>query len=123
MLGFFAALTNETYYYAGASFAVSLLHGGPAPRCFSSALFQTLLGKPQMQPSVNEVGDAAVRTQLQQVVFNIATGITVMTLLTVSVVHLLGANSVNFQENSSVKTLTASLLARELSAPMTASPG
>jgi len=40
-----SALNERQYYYAGHILAVSLVHGGPAPRCLSQHVFAAVIEK------------------------------------------------------------------------------
>lgn len=61
-----AGLAENRYYVAGAAISLSLLHGGPVPRCLSSTFYKVLCHQ-SIQPSLVDVHDATVRMQFQQV--------------------------------------------------------
>ncbi|KAK5616682.1 hypothetical protein CRENBAI_000514 [Crenichthys baileyi] len=45
------AMREDKYFLAGRAIAVSLVHGGPAPRFFSPVLFASLVGGPKVSES------------------------------------------------------------------------
>lgn len=53
---------------AGRAIAVSLVHGGPAPRFLSPVLFDGLVGGPNAAcPTLNDINDADLHAKLKKV--------------------------------------------------------
>ncbi|PIK33583.1 putative G2/M phase-specific E3 ubiquitin-protein ligase-like [Apostichopus japonicus] len=62
------ALSNRTYREAGMFIALSLIHGGPGPMCFSEALYQRLSGSPlTCQLTVDDIQDTLVQDVLKKI--------------------------------------------------------
>ena len=62
------ALEEDHFYYAGRMIAISLVHGGPAPRFLSPVLFEALVWGPEKtKVPVELVPDEAVREALIKV--------------------------------------------------------
>lgn len=62
------ALRDDEYFIAGRAIAVSLVHGGPAPRFLSPTLFTCLVQGPEnVKPSLEDVADSDFKDKLQQV--------------------------------------------------------
>lgn len=65
---FVVANDKDQYYYAGMMIAVSIVHGGPAPHCFSSAFVQALeYGPKWVEVSLDDLPDFELRMQFQKV--------------------------------------------------------
>ena len=59
-------LVNDFFFYAGEFIAMSIVHGGPGPRCFGLPLYDSLIkGVSQASVSVNDVYDVDLRNSLQ----------------------------------------------------------
>ena len=59
-------LANDFFFYAGEFIAMSIVHGGPGPRCFGLPLYDSLIkGVSQASVSVNDVYDVDLRNSLQ----------------------------------------------------------
>ena len=59
-------LGNDFYFYAGEFIAMSIVHGGPGPRCFGVPLYDALTkGVTQATVSVEDVYDINIRNSLQ----------------------------------------------------------
>jgi len=52
---------------AGAAIALSLVHGGPAPCCFTPAMFQLLAGNEHPTVTLDLIMNGSVRAALQKV--------------------------------------------------------
>ncbi|XP_037548507.1 G2/M phase-specific E3 ubiquitin-protein ligase, partial [Nematolebias whitei] len=62
------ALREDKYFMAGRAIAVSLVHGGPAPRFLSPVLFACLVGGPAAAcPTLKDITDADLHEKLQMV--------------------------------------------------------
>ncbi|XP_016521610.1 G2/M phase-specific E3 ubiquitin-protein ligase-like [Poecilia formosa] len=62
------ALREDTYFMAGRAIAVSLVHGGPAPRFLSPVLSDGLVGGPNAAcPTLNDINDADLHAKLKKV--------------------------------------------------------
>ncbi|XP_054606589.2 G2/M phase-specific E3 ubiquitin-protein ligase [Nothobranchius furzeri] len=63
-----SAMERDDYFYAAMTIAMSLVHGGPAPRFFSRTLFHALTESPEMTTvTIDEVPDLKLREDLQKV--------------------------------------------------------
>ncbi|XP_013872767.1 G2/M phase-specific E3 ubiquitin-protein ligase [Austrofundulus limnaeus] len=63
-----SAMEKDDFFYAGMIIAMSLVHGGPAPRFLSRTLFQALIESPEMTTvTTDEVPDLKLRENLQKV--------------------------------------------------------
>ncbi|XP_013855982.1 uncharacterized protein LOC106511791 [Austrofundulus limnaeus] len=62
------ALREDKYFMAGRAIAVSLVHGGPAPRFLSPVLFSCLVGGPNAAcPTLKDITDAELHEKLKKV--------------------------------------------------------
>ncbi|XP_038157342.1 uncharacterized protein LOC119794066 [Cyprinodon tularosa] len=62
------ALREDRYFMAGWAIAVSLVHGGPAPRFLSPVLFAGLVGGPNaVCPTLKDITDADLQEKLKTV--------------------------------------------------------
>ncbi|XP_038158564.1 G2/M phase-specific E3 ubiquitin-protein ligase-like isoform X2 [Cyprinodon tularosa] len=62
------ALREDRYFMAGRAIAVSLVHGGPAPRFLSPVLFAGLVGGPNaVCPTLKDITDADLQEKLKTV--------------------------------------------------------
>lgn len=62
------ALRDDEYFIAGRAIAVSLVHGGPAPRFLSPTLFTCLVQGPEtVKPSLKDVADSDLKDKLEKV--------------------------------------------------------
>jgi len=62
------ALDKKLYCQVGAAMALSLLHGGPAPRFFSPVFYQMLIGSVEQQITVDDILDTSVRQSVIKVI-------------------------------------------------------
>lgn len=63
-----AELEKMTFYYVGVIIALSLLHGGPAPQCFSSAVADYIIyGVKKVNATIDDVPDHTIKQSLQKV--------------------------------------------------------
>ncbi|XP_041834351.1 G2/M phase-specific E3 ubiquitin-protein ligase-like [Melanotaenia boesemani] len=63
-----SAMEKDDYFYAGMMIAMSLVHGGPAPRFFSRTLFHAITGSPEKTTvTIDEVPDLKLKENLQRV--------------------------------------------------------
>ncbi|XP_047241323.1 G2/M phase-specific E3 ubiquitin-protein ligase-like [Girardinichthys multiradiatus] len=61
------AMREDKYFLAGRAIAVSLVHGGPAPRSLSPVLFASLVGGPNAAcPTLKYVTDADLQEKLKK---------------------------------------------------------
>lgn len=61
-------LRKKTYFYVGKMFAISLVHGGPAPACMASPVADYFTyGMERVKATVSDVPDMEIQTKLQQV--------------------------------------------------------
>ena len=59
-------LGNDFYFYAGEFIAMSIVHGGPGPRCFGLPLYDALTkGVTQASVSVEDIYDFNIRNSMQ----------------------------------------------------------
>ena len=59
-------LANDFFFYAGQFIAMSIVHGGPGPRCFGLPLYDSLIkGVSQASVSVDDVYDVDLRNSLE----------------------------------------------------------
>jgi len=63
----YSALEKKLYWQVGAAIALSLLHGGPAPRFFSPVLYQMLIGNVDEHLTVDDILDTSVRQCIKKV--------------------------------------------------------
>ncbi|XP_016417290.1 G2/M phase-specific E3 ubiquitin-protein ligase-like [Sinocyclocheilus rhinocerous] len=62
------AIRENRYFIAGRAVAVSLVHGGPAPGCFSKTLFDSLVQGPDMCiPVLDDVADCELYNKIKKV--------------------------------------------------------
>jgi len=65
---FLPALTSDDYFVAGRATAVSLVHGGPAPGCLSTSLFQAIVSGPEhVMVPLTEMPQSVAKTVLELV--------------------------------------------------------
>ena len=63
-------LERNTYIYLGAILAVSIVHGGPAPAFFCSAVADFVaFGMSRVKPSFEDIPDMYVRESISKVSF------------------------------------------------------
>ena len=63
-----AELEKMTYYYVGVIIALSLLHGGPAPKFFSSAVADYIIyGVKKVNATIDDVPNYTIKQSLQKV--------------------------------------------------------
>lgn len=63
-----SAIREDRYFIAGRAVAVSLVHGGPAPGCFSKTLFDSLVQGPDMCiPILDDVADCELYNKIKKV--------------------------------------------------------
>lgn len=68
ILAFLAAEDNE-YFQIGKMIAVSIVHGGPGPRCLSPNFFLYLIGKVKtIEAPVEHIPDDEVKKTLLEVI-------------------------------------------------------
>ena len=61
-------LEKMTYYYIGVFLALSIVHGGPAPKFFSSAVADYIVyGVKKVKAEICDVTDVAIQKSLQKV--------------------------------------------------------
>ncbi|CAG2190993.1 G2H3 [Mytilus edulis] len=61
---------KDQYYYAGVMIALSLVHGGPAPHCFSHAFVEALENGPKgVVVSLDDLPDFELRNEETDVTF------------------------------------------------------
>ena len=59
-------LANDFFFYAGQFIAMSIVHGGPGPRCFGLPLYDSLIkGVSQANVSADDVYDVDLRNSLE----------------------------------------------------------
>ena len=59
-------MANDFFFYAGQFIAMSIVHGGPGPRCFGLPLYDSLIkGVSQTSVSVDDVYDVDLRNSLE----------------------------------------------------------
>jgi len=64
------AMAEDDYYVAGEAVSLSLVHGGPAPRFFSTELYSALVSSPDtVAVPVSALPDVALKEDLQAVSF------------------------------------------------------
>ncbi|XP_043929738.1 G2/M phase-specific E3 ubiquitin-protein ligase isoform X2 [Protopterus annectens] len=62
------ASSEDLYYEAGRMIAVSLVHGGPSPNCFSKTLFHCLvIGPEKAEPTLEDVADFTVVQKIRKI--------------------------------------------------------
>lgn len=66
----FTGEERSDYYVFCKMIAYFIVHTGPSPCFFSTTMHQLIAGEP-CKPTVSDVGDIAIRTQLQMVCFYI----------------------------------------------------
>lgn len=54
------------YYIAGSYIALSLVHGGPGPNCFSHLLFNQLIDRPRHY-NINHISDKVIKEKVKRV--------------------------------------------------------
>lgn len=65
---FIPAIREDRYFIAGRAVAVSLVHGGPAPSCFSKTLFDCIAQGPDVcTPVLEDVGDCELYNKIKKV--------------------------------------------------------
>ncbi len=63
-----SAIREDRYFIAGRAVAVSLVHGGPAPGCFSKTLFDSLVQGPDLcKPVLDDVADCELYNKIKKV--------------------------------------------------------
>lgn len=63
-----SAMREDRYFIAGRAVAVSLVHGGPAPGCFSKTLYDSLVQGPDMcRPGLEDVADPEIYSKIKKV--------------------------------------------------------
>ncbi len=61
-------LEKKTFYYVGALIALSLIYGGPAPHCLSSAVTEYIIsGVQKVEASATDIPDPEIRTKVKKV--------------------------------------------------------
>lgn len=61
-------MDSDDYYTAGVVLALSVVHGGPAPRFLSRELFMALINGPDtISVSVDKLPDSDISRQLKEV--------------------------------------------------------
>ncbi|XP_073776138.1 uncharacterized protein si:ch211-57f7.7 isoform X1 [Danio rerio] len=61
------AMREDRYFIAGRAVAVSLVHGGPAPGCFSKTLYDSLVQGPDMcRPGLEDVADPEIYSKIKK---------------------------------------------------------
>ena len=61
-------LAKKTYFHVGQVFALSLVNGGPAPKCMADAVADYIVyGIEKVKASTKDVPDVEIRMKLQQV--------------------------------------------------------
>lgn len=61
-------LAKQAFFYVGQAFALSLIHGGPAPKCLAGAIGDYIVfGIEKVKVSIEDIPDAGIQTKLQQV--------------------------------------------------------
>lgn len=56
------AAEGDEYFHVGRMVAVSIVHGGPGPRCFSPSFYQYLVGKVKtIEAPIEDIPDTEVR--------------------------------------------------------------
>ena len=64
----YSAAEEDEHFHVGRMIAVSIVHGGPGPRCLSPNLFQYLTGKVKsIEVPIEEIPDEEVRNALPEV--------------------------------------------------------
>lgn len=62
------ALARKVYFFVGQVFALSLIHGGPAPKCLASAIADYIVfGIEKVKVSIKDVPEESIQTKLKQV--------------------------------------------------------
>lgn len=66
---FVLASADRLYYDVGRLIAVSLVHGGPAPKFFSKVLFHAIAKDTgsKISASINDIADGDMKSEIQQV--------------------------------------------------------
>lgn len=63
------AAEGDEYFHVGIMVAVSIVHGGPGPRCFSPSFYQYLVGKVKtIEAPIEDIPDTEVRNVLLEVI-------------------------------------------------------
>lgn len=63
-------MDSDDYYIAGVVLAMSVVHGGPAPRFMANELFQALIGDPNaIKVSVDRLPDNDTARELRDVCY------------------------------------------------------
>lgn len=63
------AAEGDEYFHVGRMVAVSIVHGGPGPRCFSPSFYQYLVGKVKtIEAPIEDIPDTEVRNVLLEVI-------------------------------------------------------
>ena len=63
-------LEKQSFYYIGAIIALSLVHGGPAPQCFSQAVADYILyGVKKVNANVIDIPEKEMRDKISKVSF------------------------------------------------------
>ena len=61
-------LKKKTYFHVGQSFALSLIHGGPAPKCLAGPVADYIAyGIERVKVVATDIPDPDKRTKIQQV--------------------------------------------------------
>ena len=72
-------LTKKTYFNVGQIMALSIVHGGPAPKCLADPIADYIVhGMDKVKASTNDVSDIGIRLKLQQVIHTLIVLITVI---------------------------------------------
>ncbi|CAM4619131.1 unnamed protein product [Leuciscus chuanchicus] len=62
------AAEGDEYFHVGRMVAVSIVHGGPGPRCFSPSFYQYLVGKVKtIEAPIEDIPDTEVRNVLLEI--------------------------------------------------------
>ncbi|XP_062588642.1 uncharacterized protein LOC134250300 isoform X5 [Saccostrea cucullata] len=62
------AFDNDDYYYAGIVVGLSLVHGGPAPRCFDPSFVKALLRGPEsVKVTIEDMPNEELKSKLEKI--------------------------------------------------------
>lgn len=59
-------MKKDLYYIAGSFIAISIVHGGPGPNCFSELLFNQLVDAPKIY-RVDDICDPTIKDKVKEV--------------------------------------------------------